>query len=262
MAFKNRIEVDLMSIKALALHPNRLQGALYLRCFERKDELALISFYKRNAHVPFFGVTSEFKGDDALLQQESARKFIHFYTVAFEKQAAFHYGLFEQTDNTEKLVGRLGLTPRYKMITSHQTPATRSVWEAHTCDIGVFMDQSAPFSYGQKGYTKAAIEALLKQAQQNGYDLIDAVIHKENIRSAKLFKTLGFVFPAQKRNIIDVRARGYYYEVDLDKYDTAHGCVSDVLKTIETLKTPALKVRIPNVSKTMDGVVSPSYQRS
>lgn len=236
MAFKKQIDLDLTQVQALAVQPCALPEALYLRCFENKDEQALLNFYRQNADIPFFGITPEFKGNDVALQHERMAKFIDYYKVAFEKKAAFHYGLFEKTQGVEKLVGRLGLTPRYKIITLKGQQASESVRELETVDIVVFIDQSAPFSYGKKGYTKAAVYGLLNDAYQNGHEKVDAVIHKQNARSIKFFKGLGFDFPPQKRTIINVQGRGRYYDVNLQNFHTAHGSVPEILRRLDGLK--------------------------
>lgn len=252
MAFKKQIDLDLTQVQALAVQPCALPQALYLRCFENKDEQALLNFYRQNADIPFFGISPEFKGNDVALQQERMAKFIDYYKVAFEKQAAFHYGLFEKTMGIEKLVGRLGLTPRYKIITLKGQQASEGVRELETVDIVVFIDQSASFSYGQKGYTKAAVHALLGEAYQNGHKKVDAVIHKQNTRSIKFFKDLGFDFPPQKRTIIDVQGRGRYFDINLESFHTVHGVVSEILKRIEGMKKNSMN-KVAADKKTMGG---------
>lgn len=241
MAFKKQIDLDLTDVQAFAVQPCELPEALYLRRFEDYDKRALLDFYRQNADVPFFGITPEFKGNDFALQCKQMAKFIDYYKTAFEKQAAFHYGLFEKTKGVEKLVGRLGLTPRYKIITSKENRTGNGVRELETVDIVVFIDQSVPFSYGKKGYTKAAVYALLNEAFRNGHQKIDAVIDKKNARSVKFFKTLGFDFPMQKRTIVDVRGRGRYFDVNLQNFHTAHGIVPEILSRLDGLKQISAK---------------------
>lgn len=241
MALKKQIDLDLTDVQAFAVQSCELPEALYLRRFENYDEQALLNFYRQNANVPFFGITPEFKGSDFALQREQMAKFINYYKTAFEKKAAFHYGLFEKTKSGEKLVGRLGLTPRYKIITSKENRTGEGVRELETLDIVVFIDQSVPFSYGKKGYTKAAVYALLNEAFRNEHQKIDAVIDKKNARSVKFFKTLGFDFPMQKRTIVDVRGRGRYFDINLENYHTAHGTVPEILSRLDGLKRISAK---------------------
>lgn len=241
MAFKKQIDLDLTDVQAFAVQSCELPETLYLRCFEDYDEQALLNLYRQNADVPFFGITPEFKGNDFALQREQMAKFIDYYKTAFEKQAAFHYGLFEKTKGVEKLVGRLGLTPRYKIITSKENRTGEAVRELETVDIVVFIDQSVPFSYGKKGYTKAAVYALLNEAFRNGHKKVDAVIDKKNARSIKFFKTLGFDFPLQKRTIIDVQGHGRYFDVNLQNFHTAHGSVPEILSRLDGLKQISAK---------------------
>lgn len=257
MAFKKRIDLDLASVQALAVQNEALPEALYLRCFEMKDEQILVDFYRRNSKVPFFGITPEFKNNDIALQQERIKKFIEYYKTAFEKQAAFHYGLFERTGGAQTLVGRLGLTPRYKIITPKGYRSCDNSRELETVDIVIFMDQSVPFLYGKKGYTKAAVYGLLNEAFQNGHRKVDAVIHKENTRSIKFFKNLGFEFPPQKRKIIDVREGGSYFDINLESFHTAHGTVSEVLKRIDVLKKNSINKVVADKEKTNKKIFLP-----